>query len=117
VLFNPFEDIVQNRFELSRKKALLSLFRLFNQLLQYFPPLEFAALVKKHSAERAAEGFSCRAQLVAMLFCQLAHADSPGVHDFIIPKPGQANSYGVCDIANNTGRVSVGVDHDTAAAC
>jgi hypothetical protein len=49
---------------------------LFNQLLQHFPVLEFAALVKKHSAERAAKGFSCRAQLVAMLFCQLAHADS-----------------------------------------
>lgn len=49
---------------------------LFNQLLQHFPALEFAALVKKHSAERAAKGFGCRAQLVAMLFCQLAHADS-----------------------------------------
>jgi hypothetical protein len=48
----------------------------FNQLLQHFPSLEFAALVKKHSAERAAKGFSCRTQLVAMLFCQLAHADS-----------------------------------------
>jgi hypothetical protein len=32
--------------------------------------------VKKHSAERAAKDFICRAQLVAMLFCQLAHADS-----------------------------------------
>ena len=49
---------------------------LFNQLLQHFPSLEFAALVKKHKAERAAKGFSCRTQLVAMLFCQLAHADS-----------------------------------------
>ena len=49
---------------------------LFNQLLQHLPPLEFAGLVKKHSAERAAKGFGCRTQLVAMLFCQLAHADS-----------------------------------------
>jgi Domain of unknown function (DUF4372)/Transposase DDE domain len=49
---------------------------LFNQLLQHFPSLEFAALVKKHNAERAAKGFNCRTQLVAMLFCQLAHADS-----------------------------------------
>jgi hypothetical protein len=49
---------------------------LFNQLLQHFPKLEFAALVKKHNAERAAKGFSCRAQLVSMLFCQIAHADS-----------------------------------------
>ena len=49
---------------------------LSNQLLQHFPNLEFAALVRKHRAERAAKGFSCRTQLVAMLFCQLAHADS-----------------------------------------
>jgi Domain of unknown function (DUF4372)/Transposase DDE domain len=49
---------------------------LFNQLLRHFPSLEFATLVKKHNAERAAKGFSCRTQLVAMLFCQLAHADS-----------------------------------------
>jgi hypothetical protein len=49
---------------------------LFSQLLQQFPSLEFAALVKKHKAERGAKGFSCRTQLVAMLFCQLAHADS-----------------------------------------
>lgn len=49
---------------------------LFNQLLQHFPSLEFAALVKKHKAEQGAKGFSCRTQLVAMLFCQLAHTDS-----------------------------------------
>lgn len=49
---------------------------LFNQLLQHLPRLEFAALVKKHGAERASKGFSCRTQLVAMLFCPLAHADS-----------------------------------------
>jgi Domain of unknown function (DUF4372)/Transposase DDE domain len=49
---------------------------LFNQLLRHFPSLEFAALVKKHHAERACKGFTCRTQLVAMLFCQLAHADS-----------------------------------------
>ena len=55
---------------------MLQAMSLFNQLLQHFPSLEFAALVKKHRAERAAKGFSCRTQLVAMLFCQLAHADS-----------------------------------------
>jgi hypothetical protein len=32
--------------------------------------------VKKHNAEKAAKGFRCRTQLVAMLFCQLAHAES-----------------------------------------
>jgi uncharacterized protein DUF4372/DDE family transposase len=49
---------------------------LFNQLLQHFPRTEFASLVKKHRAERAAKGFTCWTQFVAMTFCQLAHADS-----------------------------------------
>jgi Domain of unknown function (DUF4372)/Transposase DDE domain len=49
---------------------------LFNQLLQHFPRTEFAALVTKHRAEYRAKGFDCWTQLVAMLFCQLAHADS-----------------------------------------
>jgi hypothetical protein len=55
---------------------MLQAMSLFNQLLQQFSGLEFAAVVKKHNAERAAKGFACRTQLVAMLFCQLAHADS-----------------------------------------
>ena len=37
------------------------------------------------------------------------------VHDFIIPEQGRASPYGIYDIAHNTGWVSVGVDHDTAA--
>ena len=37
------------------------------------------------------------------------------VHDFVIPELGRAAPYGVYDIANNTGWVSVGVDHDTSA--
>lgn len=49
---------------------------LFNQLLQHFPRGEFVALVRKHSAEKDAKGFTCWTQLVAMLFCQLAHTDS-----------------------------------------
>ncbi|MGA2113385.1 MAG: IS4 family transposase [Bryobacteraceae bacterium] len=49
---------------------------LFNQLLQHFPRTEFASLVKKNNAERSAKGFGCWTQLVSMLFCQLAHADS-----------------------------------------
>ena len=49
---------------------------LFNQLLRHFPRAEFAALVRKHDAERGAKGFTCWAQLVAMLFCQMARADS-----------------------------------------
>jgi len=49
---------------------------LFSQLLNQISRLEFAALVKKHRAERHARGFGCWTQLVGMLFCQLAHADS-----------------------------------------
>src|ERR1019366_5745292 len=49
---------------------------LFNQLLHHFPRTEFAILVKKHAAERAAKGFTCWTQLVSMLFCQLGRADS-----------------------------------------
>ena len=49
---------------------------LFNQLLQHFPRNEFAALVRKHGAERGAKGFTCWTQLVAMLFCQLSHSAS-----------------------------------------
>ena len=37
------------------------------------------------------------------------------VHDFVIPELGRAVPYGVYDIADNAGWVSVGVDHDTAA--
>ena len=37
------------------------------------------------------------------------------VHDFIDPELGKANPYGVYDLASNTGWVSVGTDHDTAA--
>ena len=37
------------------------------------------------------------------------------VHDFIIRKLGKATPYGIYDLAHNSGWVSVGVDHDTAA--
>ncbi len=37
------------------------------------------------------------------------------VHDFIDPKLGRAVPYGVYDINNNVGWVSVGTDHDTAS--
>lgn len=46
------------------------------------------------------------------------HHDAPElvmVHDFEDKKLGKANPYGVYDIAKNTGWVSVGTDHDTAA--
>jgi transposase len=37
------------------------------------------------------------------------------VHDFLIPELGRAAPYGIYDLAENTGWVSVGVDHDTAS--
>jgi len=37
------------------------------------------------------------------------------VHDFKIPELGRAAPYGVYDIADNSGWVSVGIDHDTAS--
>jgi Rhodopirellula transposase DDE domain len=45
-------------------------------------------------------------------------ADDPAqvkVHDFIDPAMGKANPYGVYDLGADTGWVSVGTDHDTAA--
>ena len=41
--------------------------------------------------------------------------DKVKVHDFIDPNLGKANPYGVYDLAADTGWVSVGTDHDTAA--
>src|SRR5947209_18730335 len=37
------------------------------------------------------------------------------VHDFLIKELGRAVPYGVYDLAANSGWLSVGVDHDTAA--
>ena len=49
---------------------------LFSQLLKEFPRDEFESMVKKHGAERNAKGFTCWTQFVAMLFCQVARAES-----------------------------------------
>lgn len=40
--------------------------------------------------------------------------DDVNVHDFVDPQLGRASPYGVYDIQDNTGWVSVGVSHDTA---
>jgi transposase len=37
------------------------------------------------------------------------------VHDFVIPELGRVIPYGVYDLANNSGWVSVGTDHDTSS--
>jgi len=40
--------------------------------------------------------------------------ESVRVHDFVIPELGRATPYGVYDVTQNAGWVSVGIDHDTA---
>jgi hypothetical protein len=49
---------------------------IFSQLLQLLPRLPFEARVQEHKAERHARGFSSWTQMIAMLFCQLGHAQS-----------------------------------------
>ena len=43
------------------------------------------------------------------------HPQPVQVHDFVQPELGRAIPYGVYDLSANTGWVSVGIDHDTAA--
>ncbi len=47
--------------------------------------------------------------------CPKGTPEKVRVHDFIDPELGRAVPYGIYDIADNKGWVSVGVDHDTAA--
>jgi hypothetical protein len=47
--------------------------------------------------------------------CPKGEPEKVRVHDFLIPELGRATPYGVYDLAQNTGWVSVGMDHDTAA--
>jgi len=49
---------------------------MFSQLLSLFPRSEFEKAVRAHRADRAAKGFDCWTQFVAMLFCQLGRAHS-----------------------------------------
>jgi hypothetical protein len=49
---------------------------LFGQLLQQISRVQFAGLVAQHGAEHGAKGFTCYMQLIAMLFCHLARAES-----------------------------------------
>src|SRR5580704_4260980 len=59
-----------------RSTALNRVCSIFAQLLQFLPRMEFEAAVAEHQAERHARGFSSWTQFVAMLFCQLGHAQS-----------------------------------------
>lgn len=49
---------------------------MFSQLLSLFPRAEFEKAVRAQRADRAAKGFDCWTQFVAMLFCQLGRAHS-----------------------------------------
>ena len=49
---------------------------LFSQLLSLFQRSDFARHTKELKAEHRAKGFTCWEQFVAMLFCQLARANS-----------------------------------------
>ena len=49
---------------------------IFSQMLKLISRDEFEGAVKKHCAERHARGFASWTQLIAMLFCQLGHAQS-----------------------------------------
>jgi hypothetical protein len=49
---------------------------LFSQVLSLIGRVEFAKHVQELKAERGSKGFSCWGQLVGMLFCQLAQAQS-----------------------------------------
>ena len=49
---------------------------LFAQLLQLVPLPAFQRIVREEGGERCAKGFTCRMQLVAMLYLQLAQAKS-----------------------------------------
>ena len=49
---------------------------LFAQLLQLVPLPTFRRIVREEQGERCAKGFTCRMQLVAMLYLQLAQAKS-----------------------------------------
>ena len=50
---------------------------LFGQILsEIFSSVNFEKLVSDHGAEHRAKGFRSRTQLISMLFCHLARADS-----------------------------------------
>jgi Domain of unknown function (DUF4372)/Transposase DDE domain len=54
----------------------MKLCSIFSQVLKLFLRGEFEKAVKEHKAERHARGFTSWGQFMAMMFCQLARADS-----------------------------------------
>ena len=71
---------------------------IFSQLLGIFSRADFSAAVKRHGAERAAKGFDCWTQFVAMLFCQLGRAHSlREICSGLASVEGKLNHLGVAD--------------------
>jgi hypothetical protein len=88
---------------------------LFSQLLTHIPRHRFNILAHEHQAERGAKGFSCWTQLVAMLFCHLAHADSlREICNGLSCCQGKLNHLGV-DTAPNKSTLSYANRHRPAA--
>lgn len=48
----------------------------FHQILKLLPRAEFEQLVDRHGSDRRSKGFSSWSQIVSMIFCQLARAQS-----------------------------------------
>lgn len=68
----------------------------FQQILSLFPRAEFDALVDRTKAERHARGFSSWDQFVAMLYCQIGHAQSLGeICDGLNSIQGKRNHLGI----------------------
>lgn len=71
---------------------------MFSQLLSLFPRSEFEKAVRLHRTDRAAKGFDCWTQFVAMLFCQLGRAHSlREICGGLASVEGQLNHLGVGD--------------------
>jgi hypothetical protein len=70
------KDRVQPTLDPTGGSAPMKFCSIMNQLLQFFPRSEFEQDVKTTKAERHARGFASWDHFVAMLFCQLADAQS-----------------------------------------
>lgn len=71
---------------------------LFSQLLLVTNRHQFQKRVKEFQAEKAAKGFSCWAQYVAMMFCQLAQAKSlREISDGLQSCEGKLNHLGLAE--------------------
>lgn len=68
--------MTRNHTNHTETSAMNRVCSIFSQILQLIPRLEFEGAVREHQAERHARGFSSWTQLIAMLFCQLGHAQS-----------------------------------------